>query len=245
MASTAITVSTLGLARFLHFEHFTALIVTAFWTSAVWLLAFVAVGALGRRGSGQVVVGAAARCARFGMPPFGIWHDKSPGDATTRLRRFFSESSIVLDQVLIRSVFQLLANLFESPPTRIGDRDRAMASFQVEVAAAMRAQSFASRSAHLLGGKPQQNLLLQHVFEMQSLTLIVANLGFRGTDRGILASGVHSLRTIEQVEAFREGIAHRLEAARATSLDFHAKGAQHANVLDHLAGLARFLHQFN
>src|SRR5262249_20801627 len=89
-----------GLARFLHFEHFTALIVTAFWASAMWLLPFVTIWTLGRRGRGQIIVGAAARRARFGMPPFGIWHGKSPGDAAWAAALCFRSSKLA-DQIVL------------------------------------------------------------------------------------------------------------------------------------------------
>src|SRR5262249_9464930 len=62
------------LFRFLYYHHFPALVIAAFRTRAVRQLVFMTVRALGKRRAGQMIMGAAARGASFGVPPFWIWH---------------------------------------------------------------------------------------------------------------------------------------------------------------------------
>src|SRR5215472_181706 len=64
----------LRLLRFFDFQNFAAFVIAALGTGAMRELALVAVGALGNRGGGQIVMGAAPRGAGFRVPPFWIWH---------------------------------------------------------------------------------------------------------------------------------------------------------------------------
>src|SRR5262249_55523858 len=59
-------------------QNFTAFVIAALGTGAMRQLALVAVGALGNRGGGQIVMGAAPRSTSFRVPPFWIWHLLQP-----------------------------------------------------------------------------------------------------------------------------------------------------------------------
>src|SRR5277367_4429004 len=67
-----------GLACFLDFQHFTALIGAALGAGTVRLLAFVTVGALGEANCAQAVMSAAFGGACLGVAPLWICHCKIP-----------------------------------------------------------------------------------------------------------------------------------------------------------------------
>src|SRR5262249_5055289 len=126
--------------------------------------------------------------------------------------------------------FQLLADVFERRPARVRDSTGTITRLNVQVAPAVRAQTLAVFAANLLGRHGQQDLLLQRVFEKQSLTLIVANLSFSAADGNIFAPRVNALRAVDEVELFRHGVSYRFQATGTTALDLSGKLADQPDV---------------
>jgi hypothetical protein len=110
-------------------------------------------------------------------------------------------------------VIQLAANIFQRRPSWIFQRFGACALFQIQVRAAMRAKTLAVIAANGFQGKSQDDLLLQYIFQLQSLTLIITDLGFRGGHGNLFPPRVRSLWAIQQIEVVVHVLQHWLEAA--------------------------------
>lgn len=151
-----------SLGLLFHFDHFTALVVAALWTGAMRHLALVAIGALGKRMRGKVIVGTTRGRASLGVSPFRICHYRTSClAANLRLKL-----NLFLNQLRSRSVLrQLVANLFQCVPSRVAAFFTTVARALVQVLAAMRAQTLAIVVAHRLDRHRQQHLLAQDIFQ--------------------------------------------------------------------------------
>src|SRR5260370_8768024 len=156
------------------FHDFPALVVTALRTGAMRQLPLVAVGTLGKRSRRQIVMSTASRRARLGVPPFWIWHCINLPGAWLAATTHDPNSSL-----------QLLADIFQYAPARVSHGGGAVATFHVQVAPTVRAQTFAPGTANLFHRQGQQDLLLQHLLQQQTFTLILTNFPFRPPARSI------------------------------------------------------------
>src|SRR5258708_4405560 len=138
---------------------------------------------------------------------------------------------------------QLFTNVFEVGPAGINLYVHAIAAFQVEVAAALRAQPPAIVFADLSDGQSQQNLFLENVFQFQTFTLIVTDFGLRQADRDLVSMSIDPLRTIHQIERLSHRMLHRIQAARTAPLQLDGKPAHQPYILDNVAPAAMLFQQ--
>ena len=102
-----------------------------------------------------------------------------------------------------KSMIKSAADFFQSRPAWIFERSRAGTLFLIQILAALRAQSLAVRAARNLQRQSQQHLLAQHIFQQDSLALIIADLGLRIGNRKLVAACVRAERTVKQFEIAR------------------------------------------
>src|SRR5436305_8389008 len=120
-------------------------------------------------------------------------------------------------------MFQLLANVFQRQPAWVLDRFGAVALLLVQVAPAMRAQTFAVLAANGLYGQCQQNLLPQDILKEQPFSLIIPYLSPGcGHRKLFFVGGVRSLGAIQKLELVAYILMNRLHAACA--LHLHPRG---------------------
>ena len=136
----------------------------------------VAVGTFGQRLRRQMIVGAALGRARLGVAPFWIRHDN------------LSTRSPTLAILTLNLALQLLLDLVERIPARIADMLLTITLFQVQIAAAVRAQPFAIFPAQGSNRSCQQHLLTQGIFQQQALALIIADFGLSLGNRYLVHS---------------------------------------------------------
>jgi hypothetical protein len=164
--------------------------------------------------------------APFGVSPFWIRHSIP--------RLLSSMNSIDLELDSAGSVIQLATNIFQRGPAGILDRFSAVTRLGIQILAAVWTEPLAVIAANRLEGKRQQHLLLQNVFQLQSLALIVADLGLCGGDGKLLASCIGPLRAIQQIKIMRHVLYHWLETARTSHLNFGLQAAVEAYVFYNL-----------
>ena len=114
---------------------------------------------------------------------------------------------------VIQSVIQFAANILQRRPARIFHRPCALALLNIQILAAMRTKTLTVIAADRFQGKSQQYLLLQNIFQLQSLTLIIADLGLGGGDGKLFPPSISSLRAVEQIELVGHILHQRFKAA--------------------------------
>jgi hypothetical protein len=83
----------------------------------------------------------------------------------------------------------------------------------------MWAKTLAIIAANRFQGKSQDDLLLQYIFQLQPLTLIIADLGFGGGHGNLFPPRVRPLWAIQQIEVVGHVLEHRLKATRTGQLN--------------------------
>src|SRR5271157_4900929 len=176
-----------------------------------------------------MIVGAALGRACLGMTPFRIRHEN--------LATWTAQHAPAIRTLAL----QLLFDFVQRFPTRIAEMRLTMALLDVQVAPAMRTQSFAIFAAKRPHWRGQQHLLAQGVFQQQTFALIVADLGLGFGDRHLVGAAVHAQRPVDQVKRPVHVMADRLQAAGATKLQVRLDLANQPDVFDILM-MAAMLH---
>lgn len=116
-------------------------------------------------------------------------------------------------------MIQLAANISQGRPARILQGFRARALLHIQTLSAVRAQTLAVVAADRFQGQSKDDLFLQNILQLQSLTLIIADLGLGGSHRKLCLARVSSLRAIQQIELVRHLLQDRFEAASTGQLN--------------------------
>src|SRR5438876_2692534 len=99
----------------------------------------------------------------------------------------------------------------------------------------MWAQPFAIFATDCLHGHRQQDLFAQHIFQKQTLALIVADLSLGRADRPVPPPSVPALRAIKPIEIVLYLLPYRFQAACAGQLDRGRQPAIKPDVFYYLA----------
>src|SRR5262249_11538788 len=121
-----------------------------------------------------------------------------------------------------KSLLQLAFNAFQGRPTWVDTVLRTIAGVLVPILAALWAQTLAIIAAQHLSRKRKQHLLFQHIFQLNPVALINADLALSSRDRSFSRMRIRRRRAIEQVEICIHIVSHRLDAASAGN--FHRRG---------------------
>src|SRR5581483_8402819 len=109
----------------------------------------------------------------------------------------------------------------------------------------MRTQAFALFFTNRTQRQRQQNLLAQNVFEQQTFSLIIPDLGLNRGHRELFASGVRTLRTIEQIKLLHQLVFYRFQAPCTCKFHMSLKTAGNAYIVDQLVLAVLLAHQLS
>src|SRR5271155_3185614 len=147
------------------------------------------------------------------------------------LARFLIKAQLQTIPPLMR---QLAADFLQRRPPRFFLRHCACTLSLIQVLAAVRTQPLAIFAARNLQRNGQQNLLAHHIVEQNSFTLIIADLGFRVGHRHLIAPGISTLRTIEQIKLALHILPNRFQTPRAAQFQAGCQSALDPYVLYYL-----------
>jgi hypothetical protein len=140
-------------------------------------------------------------------------------------------------------VFQLLSNISQRRPAGIVQRFGAIALFLIQITPAMWAQTLAVFAADCLQRQRQENLLPQNIFQEQTVSLIIPDLGLGCGYGKRFFSGVGALRTVEKLKLLRNILMNRLKTTRTSHLDPRRELADYTDVIDNMVLAMMFLNQ--
>src|SRR2546423_1009784 len=96
----------------------------------------------------------------------------------------------------------------------------------------MGAKALAVAPANLLYRESQQDLFFQHIFQQQTLPLIVTDLGFSAADGSFSPNRIHTLGPVDQVKTLLYAVRHRIKAAGTANLYLGRKAAHQSDIFD-------------
>src|SRR3954467_8380437 len=131
------------------------------------------------------------------------------------------------------SLLQLAFDTFQGGPAWIADLRLAFAGTLVQILAALRAQALAIFAAQHLCRQRQQDLLFQHIFQLNAITLVKTDLSLGLGDRRLIRMRIGIDRPVQQIEIAAYIVLHRLYAPGAGQLDLRLQLAAQPDIRDY------------